>query len=383
MEELAKEIERFAIDLFRRFVEANPTGNFIYCSLSISIALAILLLGARGNTAAELAKMLHFDGVKDLHSHLQKLNAKLKSDAPNTLKVANRLYGEKSCSFLQDFLMNIQNLYGTELSAVDFQNAASETRKHINQWVEEQTEGKILDLLSEVMVSEMTRLVLVNAVYFKGSWEEPFEVGMTKEMPFRLNEKEKKTVKMMYMFKKLPFRYIPERKLSVLKLPFKRNEFSMIVLLPEALEDRCSGLLCIGLQQLEKDLTVENLQEWTDPRKMSVSDVHVYFPKLKLQGTYDLKPYLSALGVLDVFDSSKADLSGMSRYPKLHLSKIVHTSLIEVNEGGTEAAGTTDTIPMLSSLSRETVLIFDHPFLLFLCNNETENILFIARVASP
>ncbi|XP_077209428.1 leukocyte elastase inhibitor-like [Paroedura picta] len=379
MEELAKRSGRFAINLFRRFVEANPTGNIIISPASISAAFSMLTLGARGNTAAQLAKTLHLDDLEDLHSQSQKLNAELnKSDTPNILKVANRLYGEKSCTFLQDFLMNLEKLYGAELSVVDFQNAASEARKQINQWVEKQTDGKILDLLPEGTVSEMSRLVLVNAVYFNGSWEEPFEVGMTKEMPFQLNKKEKKTVKMMYMSKKLPFRYIPECKLSVLEMPYKGKELSMIVLLPDDIEDNSTGL-----EQLEKELTAENLQEWTDPRKMSVCDVHVYFPKLKLQGTYDLKSYLPALGVLDVFDSSKADLSGMSRYPELHLSKIVHTSFIEVNEGGTEAAAATARIPMLSSLPRETVLTFEQAFLLFLYDMKTENILSIARVASP
>ncbi|XP_077207342.1 leukocyte elastase inhibitor-like [Paroedura picta] len=379
MEELAKGRGRFAINLFRRLMEVNPTGNIIFSPLSISAALSMLSVGARGNTAAQLAKMLHLDGLEDLHSQFQKLNAELnKSDTPNILKVATRLYGEKSCTFLQDFLMNLEKLYGAELSAVDFQNAASEACKQINQWVEEKTEGKILDLLPEGTVSEVTRLVLVNAFYFNGSWEEPFEVGMTEEMPFQLNKKEKKTVKMMYMSKKLPFRYIPECKLSVLEVLYKGKELSMIVLLPDDIEDNSTGL-----EQLEKDLTVENLQEWTDPRKMSVSDVHVYFPKLKLQGTYDLKSYLPALGVLDVFDSSKADLSGMSRYPELHLSKIVHTSFIEVNEGGTEAAAATARIPMLSSLPRGTVLTFEQAFLLFLHDIKTEDILFIARVASP
>ncbi|XP_077207292.1 leukocyte elastase inhibitor-like, partial [Paroedura picta] len=129
-----------AVSLYNRFQETKPKGNFIFSPVSIYTALVMLSLGARGNTATQLAKMLHFDGVDDFHSHLQKLNAELnKSDAPNILKVANRLYGEKSCTFLQDFLTNIQNLYGTELSAVDFQNAASEARKQINQWVEEQT----------------------------------------------------------------------------------------------------------------------------------------------------------------------------------------------------------------------------------------------------
>ncbi|XP_077207328.1 leukocyte elastase inhibitor-like [Paroedura picta] len=183
---------------------------------------------------------------------------------------------------------------------------------------------------------------------------------------------------MMYMSKKLPFRYIPECNMSVLEVPYKGKELSMIALLPDDIEDNSTGM-----EKLEKELTAENLQEWIDPRKMSVSDVHVYFPILKLQETYDLKPYLSALGLLDVFDSSKADLSGMSRCRKLNLSKITHKSFIEVNEGGTEAAASTTRISMVCSQPRETVLIFDHPFLILISVKEEKNILFLGKVASP
>ncbi|XP_077209581.1 leukocyte elastase inhibitor-like [Paroedura picta] len=380
MEPLASANGHFALDLFQKFGEANPTGNIFYSPVSICTAMAMVFLGARGNTATQLAKTLHFDGVEDLHSQFQKLNADLnKSGTPYILTVANRLYGEKTYTFLQDFLTNTQKLYGAELSAVDFQNAASEARKQINQWVEEQTGGKIRDLLPEGTVSEMTRLVLVNAVYFKGNWEEQFEVGMTEEIPFRLNKKEKKTVKMMYMSKKLPFRYIPELKLSILELPYKGKELSMIVLLPDDIDDNSTGL-----EQLEKALTLAELQKWTDPRMMTYfSDVRVYLPKFKLEETYDLKSYFSALGVRDVFDSSKADLSGMSGCRDLHLSKILHKSFIEVNEEGTEAAAATAGITLLCSLPMEEVFNADHPFLFFIRENTNRNILFLGRVASP
>ncbi|XP_077209431.1 leukocyte elastase inhibitor-like [Paroedura picta] len=375
MEPLASADGPFTLGLYQNFRVFHPTGNMFYSPVSISTAMAMVFLGAGENSTTQLKRsMLHFDGLEDLHSQFQKLNAQLnKSDAPFILTVANRLYGEKSCTFLQDFLTNLEKLYGAELSTVDFQNAASEARKQINQWVEEQTGGKILDLLPEGTVSEMTRLILVNAIYFNGSWEEPFEVGMTEEMPFQLNKKEKKTVKMMHMSKKLPFRYIPERKLSVLELPYKGKRLSMTVLLPDD----------IGLEEMEKRLTGEEVQEWTDPRKMSVSDVRVYIPKFKLGETFDLKSYLSGLGLLDVFDSSKADLSGMSIYPELHLSKIVHTSFIEVNERDTEATAATARIPMFSSLCREIIFNINRPFMILLRNIDSDNILILGSVASP
>ncbi|XP_048363090.1 leukocyte elastase inhibitor-like isoform X1 [Sphaerodactylus townsendi] len=380
MDKLASANAHFALDLFQKFKEANPTGNIFYSPFSISSALAMVFLGARENTAVQLAKTFHFDAIQDLHSRFQALNAKLNpTDAPYVLKVANRLYGEKSYSFLQDFLTSTQKLYGAEMSPVDFQNAAAAAEKEINQWVEKQTEGKIPDLLPEGSLNEMTRLVLVNAIYFKGSWAEQFREKDTEEKPFRVSKKEKKTVKMMYMKKKFPFRYIPECKCRVLELPYKGEELSMIILLPDDIEDNSTGL-----EQLQKQLTLANLQEWTQPGKMSsFHDVHLHLPKFKLEESYDLKSSLCALGVLDVFDSSKANLSGMSGRRDLHVSKIVHKSFIEVNEEGTEAAAATAVMAMLCSLPMEEDFNADHPFLFFIRHNPTKSILFFGRFVSP
>nr|XP_056710069.1 leukocyte elastase inhibitor [Euleptes europaea] len=380
MEKLASANAHFALDLFQKFRDANPTGNIFYSPMSISTAIAMIFLGARENTATQLAKTFHFDGIEDLHSRFQTLNAKFnQSDATYILKVANRLYGEKTYNFLQNFLASTQKLYGAELSPVDFQNAAADARKEMNQWVEEQTEGKILDLLPEGSVNEMTRLVLVNAIYFKGSWAEQFQEEDTEQKPFRLSKKEKKTVKMMYLKKKLPFRYIPECKCRVLELPYKGKQLSMIILLPDDIEDNSTGL-----EQLEKQLTLATLQEWTQPGKMSsFNDVNIHFPKFNLEETYDLKSILCALGLVDVFDSGKANLSGMSGSRDLHVSKIVHKSCIEVNEEGTEAAAATAEMMVMCSLPMEEDFIADHPFLFYIRHNPTESILFFGRVVSP
>ncbi|XP_061446591.1 leukocyte elastase inhibitor-like isoform X1 [Rhineura floridana] len=371
MDKLANANTHFALDLFQKFSESNPTGNIFFSPLSVSAALAMVVLGARGNTAAQLSKTFHFDVVEDLHSRFQALNADInKSGAPYILKLANRLYGEKTYTFLQEFLASTQKLYGAELSTVDFQNASDNARNQINQWVENQTEGSL---------NELTKLVLVNAIYFKGSWAEKFQEEDTEELPFRLNKKEKKTVKMMFLKKKLPLGYIPECKCHVLELPYKGKELSMLILLPDDIEDNSTGL-----EQLEKQLTLEKLQEWTQPGKMySNSEIYVHLPKFKLEESYDLKSDLAALGLLDVFDSGKADLSGMSGTQDLHVSKIVHKSFIEVNEEGTEAAAATAAMVMLYSLSMGEDFNADHPFLFFIRHNPTKSILFLGRFASP
>ncbi|KFV08565.1 Leukocyte elastase inhibitor [Pterocles gutturalis] len=389
MENLRNANSRFALDLLGRLNETNPTGNVFFSPVSVSAALAMVLLGAKGNTEAQVLKVtaagslflfqtLHFDEVQDIHSRFQTLTTDInRSNAPYLLRLANRLFGEKSYSFLPDFLTSTQKLYGADLAAVDFLQAYDEARKEINQWVEEKTEGKIPNLLCEGSVDSMTKLVLVNAIYFKGNWAEKFKEADTIDMPFRLNKNERKTVKMMYQKNKFNFGYIPEMKIRVLELPYDGRELSMIVLLPDDIEDDSTGL-----QKLEEQITLEKLHEWTCPEHLYSSDLHVRLPKFKLEESYDLKSDLSAMGLTDVFDSGKADLSGMSGARNLFLSKIVHKAFVEVNEEGTEAAAATAGIAMLCMVMEEDFTA-DHPFLFFIRHNPTQSILFFGRYASP
>ncbi|NWW88345.1 ILEU inhibitor, partial [Rhynochetos jubatus] len=391
MENLRNANSRFALDLFRRFNETNPTGNVFFSPVSVSAALAMVLLGAKGNTEVQMLKVtlaaasslllfqtLRFDAVEDIHSRFQTLTMDInRSNAPYLLRLASQLFGEKSYSFLPDFLTNTRKLYGADLATVDFLQACDEARKEINQWVEEKTEGKIPHLLSEGSVDNMTKLVLVNAIYFKGNWAEKFNEANTTDMPFRLNKNERRTVKMMYQKKKFRFGYIPEAKMRVLELPYDGRELSMIILLPDDIEDDSTGL-----QKLEQQLTLEKLQEWTCPEHLYSTDVHVRLPKFKLEESYNLKSDLAALGLLDVFDSGKADLSGMSGARDLFLSQVIHKSFVEVNEEGTEAAAATAGIAMLCMVMEENFNA-DHPFLFFIRHNPTQSILFFGRYASP
>ncbi|NXK79983.1 ILEU inhibitor, partial [Amazona guildingii] len=391
METLCNANSRFALDLLRRFNETNPTRNVFFSPLSISAALAMVLLGSKGNTAAQVLKVilaaanslllfqtLHFDKVEDTHPRFQTLTMDIKRrNAPYLLRLASQFFGEKSYSFLPDFLTNTQEFYGADLATVDFLQASDEARKEINQWVEEKTEGKILNLLSEGSVDNMTRLVLVNAIYFKGNWAEKFKEADTTDMPFQLNKNERKTVKMMYQKNKFNFGYIPEEKIRVLELPYDEEELSMIILLPDDIEDNSTGL-----QKLEKQLTLEKLQEWTCPEHLYFTDVRVHLPKFRLEESYDLKSDLAAMGLVDAFDSGKADLSGMSGARDLFLSKIVHKAFVEVNEEGTEAAAATAGIAMLC-MAIEEDFNADHPFLFFIRHNPTQSILFFGRYTSP
>uniref|UniRef100_A0A8C0G6J6 Serpin family B member 1 n=1 Tax=Chelonoidis abingdonii TaxID=106734 RepID=A0A8C0G6J6_CHEAB len=237
MEKLSNANTHFALDLFRKLNETNPTGNIFFSPVSISAALAMVLLGAKGNTETQGSQYIC----------LRILFQTLTSDINRTgafylLKLANRLYGEKTYVFLADFLTKTQKLYGADLATVDFLLASDEARKEINQWIAEQTEDKIPNLLSEGSVNNMTKLVLVNAIYFKGNWAGKFKEANTKPMPFRLNKNERKTVQMMYQKENYPFGYISELKCRVLELPYERKELSMIILLPDDIDDNSTGL---------------------------------------------------------------------------------------------------------------------------------------------
>ncbi|XP_036597899.1 leukocyte elastase inhibitor-like [Trichosurus vulpecula] len=379
MEQLSVANTRFAVGLYKTLADTHPKENIFISPLSISTALAMVLVGARGDTEAQMSKIFHFDEVDEVHSRFQSLNTSInKHGASYILKLANRLFGEKSYDFLSEFLGSTQKLYGAELATVDFQNASEAARKEINQWVKEQTEGKIPELLVSGSVDSLTKLVLVNAIYFKGNWEEKFDKALTTDAPFRLNKREKKTVKMMYQKKKLRYGYVEALKCRVLELPYKGNELSMIILLPDDIEDDSTGL-----KEIEKQLSMENLTEWTNHKNMAAIDVHVRLPKFKMENTYNLNSELARMGLHDLFTRGKADLSGMSGSRDLFISKIVHHSFVEVNEEGTEAAAATAGIATFAMLVPEEEFTADHPFLVSIRHNSTGSILFLGRVSSP
>ncbi|KAM9665826.1 leukocyte elastase inhibitor-like isoform 1-T2 [Trichechus inunguis] len=379
MEQLSAANTRFAVDLFRALNEDSPAGNIFFSPVSISSALAMVFLGAQGSTALQLSKTFHFDAVEEVHLRFQSLNADInKRGASYVLKLANRLYGEKTYSFLPEFLESTQKMYGAELASVDFQLASEEARKQINQWVKGQTEGKIPELLASGTVNSMTKLVLVNAIYFKGNWKDKFMKEATTDAPFRLNKKDTKTVKMMYQKKKFPYGYIQALKCRVLELPYQDKDLSMVILLPDDIEDDSTGL-----QKIEEQLTLENLSEWTKPENLHTMEVNVSLPRFKLEETYNLNSYLARLGVQDLFNSSKADLSSMSGARDLFISKIVHKSFVEVNEEGTEAAAATAAIANFCMLVPEETFNADHPFFFFIRHNPSKSILFCGRFSSP
>ncbi|XP_076010579.1 leukocyte elastase inhibitor isoform X2 [Genypterus blacodes] len=368
----------FALQLLRTLSQSDPSGNVFVSPLSISSALAMVYLGARGATASQMAQVLSFDPETNVHADFEALNAHINSpSASYILKLANRLYGEKTCSFLTEFLDSTMKFYQAELKAVDFIRAPEECRDQINSWVEEQTENKIKDLLKPGTVTPMTRLALVNAIYFKGSWKNRFNVANTKEMPFKVKKNETKAVQMMYQMKKLPYNYIPEYSLQILELPYMNDDLSMFILLPEESEGSNP------LLKLQRDLTQEKLDEWTSRDNMDVdTEIIIHLPKFKLEEDYELNEPLAKMGMSDVFCGAKADLSGMNGEGGLSLSTVAHKAFVEVNEEGTEAAAATAGMVSFCML-REEHFMADHPFLFFIRHNKTKSILFLGMFLSP
>uniref|UniRef100_A0A8D0HDM0 Serpin B6 n=1 Tax=Sphenodon punctatus TaxID=8508 RepID=A0A8D0HDM0_SPHPU len=419
----------FALNLFKNLSENANTKNLFFSPLSISSALSMVVLGAKGNTAAQMTKVLQFncgekDGsemeqqkvspnmmqqsvhsgwpnsgpftkeqkqqhpalevlsqneAKEVHQGYQSLISEInKPDTNYFLRIANRLFGEVKFEFLASFTKALQQFYHAELEKLDFSSAPEESRKHINDWVEKKTEGKIQNLLAQGIVDSMTRLVLVNAIYFKGNWEKQFDKNHTMQRPFRTSKNGSKPVQMMFKKAKFNMTYIGELQTKVLELPYVDKELSMIILLPDNIEDNSTGL-----EQLERELTYEKLMDWINPEMMDNTEVEVSLPKFKLEENYDLKSVLSSMGMPDAFDQDKADFSGMSPSNSLVLSQVVHKSFVEVNEEGTEAAAATAAVMMMRCALIVARFTADHPFLFVIRHNKTGSILFYGRFCSP
>ncbi|XP_009999262.1 PREDICTED: ovalbumin-related protein X-like [Chaetura pelagica] len=317
--------------------------------------------------------------AEEVHSQFQALLAAISEPRPGcSLTIANRLFGEITYPFFQQYLDSTKKFYRAELEAVNFKYTEEEAREKINFWVENETNGKIKDLFAAELIDPSTVLVLVNAIYFKGKWAVEFKKEDTKETYFQLNKNEKKTVQMMFQEGYFNMAIIDELKMKVIELPYFNNELSMFILLPEVVCEDCTGL-----EQLERSLTHEKLAAWTSLTRMQPLRVKVYLPQFKMEESYVLDKTLQEMGIMNVFDWGKADLSGISGKDGLVVSKAIQKSFMEVNEEGTEAVGGIGLVamPLCRPISYEFKA--DHPFLFFIRHNLTNTILFFGRYSSP
>ncbi|NWH58803.1 SPB11 protein, partial [Geococcyx californianus] len=387
---------KFCLDLFRELNKRKRNENIFFSPLSLSAAFGMVVLGARGNTLKQIEKIqlrtgklkptmkLLFSCFKceeagEVHSQFQVLlDAVSEPRQGCSLTIANRLFGEITYPFFQQYLDSTKKFYRAELEAVDFKYTEEEAREKINFWVENETKGKIKDLFSTGFIDPSTVLVLVNAIYFKGKWAVEFDKDNTKETYFQLNKNEKKTVQMMFQEGYFNMAFIDELKMKVIELPYLNNELSMFILLPDVV---CEDFT--GLEQVECMLTYEKLAGWTSSARMQQLRVKVYLPRFKMEESYVLNKILQEMGLMNVFDWGEADLSGISRKEGLVVSKVVQKSFLEISEEGTEAAGAMGLVivPLCCPVSYEFKA--DHPFLFFIRYNPTKTILFFGRYSSP
>ncbi|XP_044521741.1 serpin B12 isoform X2 [Gracilinanus agilis] len=402
MDSLVTANTKFCLDLFKELSKDDKGANIFICPLSISAAFGMISLGAKSSTAGQINQVLHFnevsqnkgtecevsskgitrsldDGNRDFNFYFGKLLQKvdrIKSDC--TLSMANRLYGEQEFPIFAEYSDNVMEFYHTTIESVDFQKDTEKSRQQINFWVECQSQGKIKELFGRDSISDSTVLVLVNAVYFKAKWEKSFDHEKTEDSVFWLNKDEQKNVKMMRQQNTFRIGYIEELNTQILEMNYTKGKLSMFVLLPPLpAEDS------IGLEELERNMTHEKITEWTSPSIMCEEKVDVSFPQFTMESNLDLNFILQKMGIVDIFDDAKADLSGISPNPNLYLSKAIHKTFVEVSEDGTEAAAATGAVVSTKSASPYVPFDANHPFLFFIKDNKTNTILFYGKVCSP
>jgi serpin B len=397
MKRVAEGSNRFALQLYQKL--QSEGGNLFLSPYSISTALAMVYAGAQGSTREQMARVLSLaipaeatqapggressaatppagktmtqEQVAQAFGKIIKdLNARGAGDKYE-LRVANALWGQRDYKFLPEFVTLVEREYGGKLQQVDFVKAAEQARQTINTWVEKQTNGKIKDLISPGVLDAMTRLVLTNAIYFKGNWINPFEKDQTRDEPFTLTDVT--TVQVPMMNHQARFGYAETDALQALEMPYTGEGLTMVVLLPKKTD---------GIAELGKELTADNLVRWLG--QIRQREVIVSVPKFKMTSKFSLGRVLQSMGMTDAF-SDRADFSGMTGNRELFLSAVIHQAYVDVNEEGTEAAAATGAVMSVTSVGPGQTPVFraDHPFLFLIRDKKTDSILFLGRVMNP
>lgn len=363
---------RFAFDLYSE-LKKTEEGNIFFSPYSIFSAIAMVYEGARGQTADEVRSVFHFPEINVLRSNFAALYNSInrKTDAYE-LRTGNALWIQQDYPVLESYISAIERYYGGKAANLDFIGKTEESRQTINRFIEEQTNGKIKDLIPQGYLNPMIRLVLTNAIYFKGTWKWEFDKSETREEDFKITPTQVVKVPMMCMKpENATFKYADLEELQVLELPYKGEEISMLILLPKG-----------SLESVEDSLTIEKLNELMRQMQETKLD-EIYLPKFKIETKYFLKDALSRMGMPTIFSPAEADLSGISGNRELYVSFVIHQAYIEVNEEGTEAAAATAVGVELTAVMPKTVFRADHPFILIILQKTTGNILFLGRVVNP
>ncbi len=366
-------VNTFAFDFFRKLYEVNE-GNLFISPYSIFTALAMTYEGAKGDTANEMADVLSVEqDNKSFHNYMKNLYEELNvKNTDYNISTANALWVKENLEPLESYLNVIQDYYGGDATEVDYSNP-TKSAKIINQWVENQTNGLIKDLITESAIGPLTALILTNAIYFKGIWKTQFDPVNTTDRTFEITVEDSAEVPTMSLVDTEDvFNYTETDKLQILELPYTGNDISMIILLPKE-NDLSSMIDSIGSSEFSK---------WTN--SMVETEVDIYLPKFKIETSYTLNDYLQKLGMNIPFTSS-ADFTGIIGSGGLFISQVLHKAFIEVNEEGTEAAAATAVIMTLTANGEESRIVFDcdHPFMYLIQHKKTGTILFMGLISDP
>jgi len=374
MSDLVNKNSSFALDLYHQL--KGPDNNLFYSPISISTALAMTYAGARGSTAEQIAAALRFPVQQtELHPLFSEMQAHFQYIQKNKelqLNINNALWIQDGYKILPGFQELCDKFYASNLFLLDFRVQAENSRQKINAWIEEKTQGKITDLLAPGLISDMTRLIITNTIYFKAEWIRQFNPANTRDKDFYLLSEEKIQVPMMNQSDF--FGYWENDLLQALKLPYQGKAISMVILLPKQKT---------GLPQLEAKLNLKNLQSWTT--NFETKKVRVYIPKFKLAGSFNLKDSLQTMGMADPFTSA-ADFSGIESQRELFIGAVAHKAFIDVDEAGTEAAAATAIVMEAMAAPIRTQppeFRADHPFIFFIFDNLIGSILFMGRLQNP
>ena len=366
-------LNKFSMALYSKLVANKPKENMFYSPASIYVALAMTYVGTRGNTAKEIEHVMNWKNPETVHAMMQSLQEPIFAASGVELSLANRLWVQQGYPILKEYTDMLQSFYQAEIGTADFVNKARKARETINNWVETKTNGKIKELIEDDVLMTNTRLVLANAVYFKGFWENQFKKRHTHTGDFKVSKTE--TIKVRMMNKTGEYMYGRNEELSckILKLPYTEKKMVMVIFLPDEVD---------GLVKLESKLNADNIRNCDTT--ISSRSVNVGLPKLKLNCQFNMKDTLSLLGICDLFDIDNADLSGVTGDRELYVSHVIHQAFVNVDEKGTEAAAATAVVMQIRCRPPPPeVFLADHPFLFVIQHCESGTILFQSRVLSP
>ena len=378
---LARDNTAFALDFYNQL--RTGEGNIIYSPFSISLALAMTMAGAEGSTQAAMQEALRlslpldtlypsFDALLLAIESSEQLSNENAEGDPFTLNIANSIWGQAGYPFKEPFLNTLAQYFGAGMYTVDYQQAPEAARQAINGWVEEETNDKIKDLIPEGAIDTLTRLVLANAIYFKGSWYTAFNESATAAAPFNLLDGSQVDAQMMSLTGE-HLMYGTGNGYQVVQLPYMSTDFVMTLIVPDQGE----------FEAIESALTAEAYAEMTDNLAYKLVDVQM--PKFDFESSVNANDILMALGMGEAFDGSAADFSGMTDEDRLVISDVLHKATITVDENGTEAAAATAVIMKLTAAMPEDAiqLVMDRPFLFTIEHQPTGSILFMGRVVEP